>query len=612
MAGNRYLQGTVVTTTAAPTSGSSFAFQNWSGDASGTTASLTLALNGSKAVKANFADLGPVSVADDFSGSLAMWESMPNDAGATWQTGAGTLSGYYSLSSGSPENTQSFLLLRDEYQPAGNWSASVDFTSVADPTEASFKAATASFGLWGSASSKLSMTIGRSQWNWSPGSLSSIDISVSYWNGSWSSVFERTVSFTWDAAAWNTATLTRVGTVYRLAVNGTILATFTDVFLNGTGRLGLHTYGPKKLDNFRVRPSNLALGHDVVFLSNREGGVYRIWRMHGDGSAPTVLTTAAVNHAKPYPSQEGDRIAYLRTASGGRELRVINADGSGDRLVKLLTGIYDDFMGWMPGDSGLIYRAAPTAGVGVPTLVLLDGATSTVLFQPSVVSGMNDVGMLDFSVNGTCLAWSTQTGSSSPSLEIYTARFGGGALVANTLTRLTQNSASPEEHPVVSPDGNQVAFYRQAELFAPLQLVVKATTGVGATEAVLNGALADAEPNAWSPAPTILLQGRATAGTGNYRIYSVAPDGTALTPLTDATADNIQARWLRVFRAVSVMAPVIETQPVGQVVASGGSASFAVTASGTDLGYQWRKNGAAIAGATAASFTLNNVQATDA
>ena len=52
------------------------------------------------------------------------------------------------------------------------------------------------------------------------------------------------------------------------------------------------------------------------------------------------------------------------------------------------------------------------------------------------------------------------------------------------------------------------------------------------------------------------------------------------------------------------IAPTITTQPVSLTVTAGQTAIFTVVASGTaPLGYQWRKNGTNIAGATSASYT---------
>src|SRR5207302_2239670 len=51
-------------------------------------------------------------------------------------------------------------------------------------------------------------------------------------------------------------------------------------------------------------------------------------------------------------------------------------------------------------------------------------------------------------------------------------------------------------------------------------------------------------------------------------------------------------------------APTITAQPANQTVTTGQTATFAVVAGGTaPLSYQWKKNGANITGATAASYT---------
>ena len=59
--------------------------------------------------------------------------------------------------------------------------------------------------------------------------------------------------------------------------------------------------------------------------------------------------------------------------------------------------------------------------------------------------------------------------------------------------------------------------------------------------------------------------------------------------------------------------PGITSQPVSQTVLAGANVTFTVGASGTaPLSYAWRRNGSAISGATASSFTTNNVQAASA
>src|SRR5712691_9557733 len=56
--------------------------------------------------------------------------------------------------------------------------------------------------------------------------------------------------------------------------------------------------------------------------------------------------------------------------------------------------------------------------------------------------------------------------------------------------------------------------------------------------------------------------------------------------------------------AAAALAPSISTQPANQTMTAGQTATFSVAATGTaPLGYQWRKNGANMSGATSSSYT---------
>lgn len=63
----------------------------------------------------------------------------------------------------------------------------------------------------------------------------------------------------------------------------------------------------------------------------------------------------------------------------------------------------------------------------------------------------------------------------------------------------------------------------------------------------------------------------------------------------------------------AAVAPTISTQPQSQTVLAGTSVTFSVVANGSPpLTYQWRRNGANIAGATAATLTLPSAQVAEA
>jgi hypothetical protein len=63
------------------------------------------------------------------------------------------------------------------------------------------------------------------------------------------------------------------------------------------------------------------------------------------------------------------------------------------------------------------------------------------------------------------------------------------------------------------------------------------------------------------------------------------------------------------FESFGQALPVITNQPVSQVVPLGGTASFAVKASGSGLKYQWFQNGLRLAGATNSTLIRSNAQA---
>ncbi|MBE1160707.1 beta-1,3-glucanase family protein [Dyella acidiphila] len=84
-------------------------------------------------------------------------------------------------------------------------------------------------------------------------------------------------------------------------------------------------------------------------------------------------------------------------------------------------------------------------------------------------------------------------------------------------------------------------------------------------------------------------------GSSAYQVTNNYPGATLCTAGTDAGA-----------------APTISTQPASQVVGVGQTANFSVVATGLgSLSYQWSKNGTAIAGATAASYTTPATAAGD-
>ncbi len=127
-------------------------------------------------------------------------------------------------------------------------------------------------------------------------------------------------------------------------------------------------------------------------------------------------------------------------------------------------------------------------------------------------------------------------------------------------------------------------------------------TGVGAApisyQWLKNGAnLNDVGNISGSATSTLTLSNVFGADAGGYSVVLSNTSGT----VTSAVA------------TLTVIDPLLTSQPVNQFTNAGQSVSFSVTALGTQpLYYRWRQNGVELTGATSSTLTLTNLQATNA
>lgn len=93
-----------------------------------------------------------------------------------------------------------------------------------------------------------------------------------------------------------------------------------------------------------------------------------------------------------------------------------------------------------------------------------------------------------------------------------------------------------------------------------------------------------------------------TAGTSD--------DGAVVTCVVSDSKNSITTNPATVTVSASAIAPAITTQPAGVTVSDGGSASFTVVASGTDLTYQWKKDGSNV-GSNSPSYSFSAANSDD-
>jgi len=128
--------------------------------------------------------------------------------------------------------------------------------------------------------------------------------------------------------------------------------------------------------------------------------------------------------------------------------------------------------------------------------------------------------------------------------------------------------------------------------------------GAGGSGTLAYQWLKNGQPIAGATAAFHSIAATAIGDAGTYAVEVSNGVGPA------ATSDNA----VLTVNAGAQVAPVaLQTQPSPQVQAPGGSATFAVAATGSGpIGYQWSKNGAPIAGATGPVLVLVNVTGGDA
>jgi hypothetical protein len=175
-------------------------------------------------------------------------------------------------------------------------------------------------------------------------------------------------------------------------------------------------------------------------------------------------------------------------------------------------------------------------------------------------------------------------------------------------TPVTTTADNGTQYTVVLTDNNSTLTSNSATLTVTASGVAPSIASQPASKSVAAGQAATFSVSAAGTSPF----------TYQWKKNGVAISGaTAASYTTPATtsADNNSQFTVTVSNSVSsvtsgaavltvTVPPVISAQPSSRAVTMGQAASFSVTASGTGtLTYQWKKNGAAISGATAASYT---------
>ena len=104
----------------------------------------------------------------------------------------------------------------------------------------------------------------------------------------------------------------------------------------------------------------------------------------------------------------------------------------------------------------------------------------------------------------------------------------------------------------------------------------------------------------------------ATSASYTTPATAISDNGAQFTVVVTDSTGSVTSNAAILTVTAAPVAPTISQQPASQTVTAGQTATFSVTATGTaTLTYQWKKNGAAISGATSASYTTPATAASD-
>jgi hypothetical protein len=262
--------------------------------------------------------------------------------------------------------------------------------------------------------------------------------------------------------------------------------------------------------------------------------------------------------------------------------------------------------GALAANTAIAVTASTTGNPALPTGVMAAGpvfaftphgttfaqaVTVTVPVDPSVPAGV--AVKLYKTMNGAAGPWEEVVGATRTG-NLVSAQVTSFSLIAPTIT------LQPADQSVIAPAA--ATFSVTALGVPPFAYRWEKSDNGGMTFAAAPGV------NNAMTYTTAATSVAADNGDRYHVLVATDDNGNGMIDAGEAAATSNSATLT--VTAV-VVAPTITTQPQS-VSGAIGNASFSVVATGTDLVYQWHKNGVPLAGQTNASFNLVNVQASDA
>src|SRR5205823_2457101 len=271
----------------------------------------------------------------------------------------------------------------------------------------------------------------------------------------------------------------------------------------------------------------------------------------------------------------------------------------------------------MTSDSGAQFTVVVSNAVGSVTSNAAALAVNAAPLAPTITTQPAKIGR---AAGQTATFTVTATGTAP--LSYQWQRNGtaiGGATAASYTTPATTASDSGAQFTVVvsnavgSVTSNAAALAVNAAPLAPTITTQPAKIGRAAGQtATFTVTATGTAPLSYQWQRNGTAIGGATAASYTTPATTASDSGAQFTVVVSNAVGSVTSNAAALAVNAAPLAPTITTQPAKIGRAAGQTATFTVTATGTaPLSYQWQRNGTAIGGATAASYTTPATTASD-
>jgi hypothetical protein len=186
-----------------------------------------------------------------------------------------------------------------------------------------------------------------------------------------------------------------------------------------------------------------------------------------------------------------------------------------------------------------------------------------------------------------------------------------GATAASYTTPAETTSDNGAQFTVVASNSAGSATSSAATLTVNAATVAPSITTQPLSQTIIAGQTATFSVTATGTAPLSyqwrqngVAIGGASSSSYTTPAETTSANGTQFSVVVSNSAGSVTSAAATLTVNAATVAPSITTQPLSQTIIAGQTATFSVVAAGTSpLAYQWRKNGTAISGATASSYT---------